>query len=226
MADAVASARKFRSRSRRLGAGWIQRGDRAQADGSPERLGASNARPSLRPHPGRHGVGPGSAAQSPGHRRAPDLPAQCREPAAAPQRSRTAATSAAPPPARPASPSTAADCRPDRAGRRVADAAAAAPDPLAALDPADRPIAEKMRDLLAAKIDRIFASKKERAAVEAFYQNRNLAPLWLDKGVENARAKAVDRAPQGADADGLEASDYRIPNFAGSSGRMRWPRPS
>src|SRR5262249_15662092 len=68
---------------------------------------------------------------------------------------------------------------------------AAAPDPLAALDPADRAVAEKIRDLLAAKTDTIFANKRERAAVEAFYQARHLAPLWLDKGVQNARAPAV-----------------------------------
>src|SRR4051812_34187950 len=37
-----------------------------------------------------------------------------------------------------------------------------APDPLAALDPADRVVAEKIRDLLAATPDRIFASKNER----------------------------------------------------------------
>ena len=60
---------------------------------------------------------------------------------------------------------------------------------MAALDPADRPIAEKLRDLMAAKADRIFAAKKERAAVDAFYQGRNFAPLWLDKGMQNARAK-------------------------------------
>ena len=47
----------------------------------------------------------------------------------------------------------------------------------------------EIRELFAAKADKIFASKKERAAAEAFYQNRNLAPLWLDQGVENARAK-------------------------------------
>src|SRR5262245_6234247 len=57
------------------------------------------------------------------------------------------------------------------------------PDPLATLDPADRAVAEKIRDLLAAKTDKTFASKRERAAVESFYQARNLAPLWLDKGV-------------------------------------------
>src|SRR5262249_7677410 len=68
---------------------------------------------------------------------------------------------------------------------------AAAPDPLAALDPADRAVAEKIRDLLAAKTDTIFANKRERAAVDAFYQARHLAPLWLDKGVQNARAQAV-----------------------------------
>jgi murein L,D-transpeptidase YcbB/YkuD len=91
----------------------------------------------------------------------------------------------------------------------------APPDPMASLDPADRVIAEKIRDLLAAKSDRIFASKKERTAVEAFYQNRNLAPLWLDKGVENARAKSVIARLKNADADGLNVSDYKTPNFAG-----------
>ena len=83
---------------------------------------------------------------------------------------------------------------------------------MAALDPADRAVAERIRDLLAAKNDKIFTGKKERAAVEAFYQNRNLAPLWLDKGVVNARAKAVIARLKGADADGLEARDYRIPD--------------
>src|SRR6478672_2026670 len=85
----------------------------------------------------------------------------------------------------------------------------AAPDPLASLDPADRVIAEKIRDLLAAKTDGIFANKKERAAVEAFYQNRNLAPLWLDKGIENARAGSAIARLKNADADGLVPGDYK-----------------
>ena len=90
-----------------------------------------------------------------------------------------------------------------------------APDPLASLDPADRAIAEKIRDLLATKLDRFFPSKKEGAAALAFYQNRNLAPLWLDKGVENARATSAIARMKSADADGLEPSDYKPPNFAG-----------
>ena len=87
-------------------------------------------------------------------------------------------------------------------------------DPLASLDPADRAIAEKIRDLLAAPSDKIFASKKERAAAEAFYQNRNFLPVWLDKGVENARATSAIARLKHADADGLEVSDYKTPSFA------------
>ena len=92
---------------------------------------------------------------------------------------------------------------------------AAPVDPLASLDPADRVIAEKIRDLLAATSDKIFASKKERAAAEAFYQNRNFLPLWLDKGIENARATSAVARLKHADADGLAVSDYKTPNFAG-----------
>ena len=89
------------------------------------------------------------------------------------------------------------------------------PDPLASLDPADRVIAEKIRDLLLAKSGRTFASKKEREAIEAFYQKRNLAAFWLDKGVENARAKSVIARIKTANADGLELRDYNLPHFAG-----------
>jgi murein L,D-transpeptidase YcbB/YkuD len=88
------------------------------------------------------------------------------------------------------------------------------PDPLTSLDPADRAITEKIRDVLVAKSGRTFASKKEREAIEAFYQKRNLAAFWLDKGVENARAKSVIARIKNADADGLELRDYKLPNFA------------
>jgi L,D-transpeptidase YcbB len=90
-------------------------------------------------------------------------------------------------------------------------------DRLASLDPADRPIAEKIRDLLATKGDRLFASKNQRAAVDAFYQARNLAPIWLDKGIENARAKVAIARIKDAEADGLDLSDYSVPDLSGSS---------
>jgi murein L,D-transpeptidase YcbB/YkuD len=120
----------------------------------------------------------------------------------------------------PNAPATAAPDATQATTAQPADAAAApvvAADPLASLDPADRAIAEKVRDLFSAKADKIFSNKKERAAVEAFYQNRNLAPVWFDKGVENARSKAVAARLKAADSDGLDADDYKLPTLAGLS---------
>ena len=70
---------------------------------------------------------------------------------------------------------------------------AAKPDATAALDPADQAIAEKIREvLITADSDRIFSSGEERQKVEAFYQQRQFAPLWLDKGVESANQMGVE----------------------------------
>jgi murein L,D-transpeptidase YcbB/YkuD len=147
------------------------------------------------------------------------------EPAAAAPQTVPSAPAAAAPGAAPSAPTAAAPAAAPAAstgsieGAQPQTASAPAtetvkPDPLASLDPADRPIAEKIRDVLAAKTDKIFASKKERAAVEAFYQNRNLAPLWLDKGAPNERAKAAIARLKQAAADGLDPNDYKIPDFA------------
>src|SRR6202047_896943 len=85
---------------------------------------------------------------------------------------------------------------------------------LDSLDPADRAIAEKIRDLLAGGSEGIFSDSEERQKVEAFYQKRQFSPLWLDKAVENARKASVTSRLEHADADGLETADYRIPSFA------------
>src|SRR5262249_29432837 len=60
---------------------------------------------------------------------------------------------------------------------------------------------------------KIFASKKERAAAEAFYQSRNFLPLWLDKGVENAHATSAIARLKHAHADGLAVGHHKAPNF-------------
>jgi murein L,D-transpeptidase YcbB/YkuD len=134
-------------------------------------------------------------------------------PTAAISETATATTTGAIPAAAPAAPEQQpAAAAPAVAPEQPAVAATPAADPLAALDPADRVIAERLRDLLA-KSDKLFANKKERAAVEAFYQNRNLAPLWFDKGVESARAKAAAARLKAADADGLDAADYKLPTL-------------
>jgi murein L,D-transpeptidase YcbB/YkuD len=88
-------------------------------------------------------------------------------------------------------------------------------DPLGALAVADRAVAQKISDLLATKADQYFPSKKEREAVIAFYQDREYAPLWLENGVENARAGTVIAKLKTADSDGLDPNEYRPPSFAG-----------
>ena len=140
--------------------------------------------------------------------------------------SQTAAVAMAVPPAEQALPETApSTATPTTGAPAVSNGAApdaatsveqtAAPDPLTSLDPADSAVAEKIRDLLATRADKFFAGKTERAAVEAFYRNRNLAPLWLAQGIENARARSVIARLKDADTDGLEPGEYKTPNFAG-----------
>ena len=89
-------------------------------------------------------------------------------------------------------------------------------DALASLDAADRPIAERLRDLLP-KADRTFSSRKERIAVQAFYQSRNYAPLWFDRGNVAARAGTVTTRMQASLADGLVPTDYKLPDLAAGS---------
>jgi hypothetical protein len=59
---------------------------------------------------------------------------------------------------------------------------------LAALDPADRAVAEKIRDLLATRGDKLFTARRSARRSRRSIRTATL-PLWLDKGIENARAK-------------------------------------
>ena len=95
------------------------------------------------------------------------------------------------------------------------------PKPVFAVDllPADRAIAEKLRDLLTAKNDRILDRRKERAAVEAFYAGRGYAPIWIADGLANDRAKATIARLKAADTDGLEPSEYPTPDFKAAAER-------
>jgi len=92
------------------------------------------------------------------------------------------------------------------------EAPAAAPA-VAALDPS----AEVLRDLLSAKASKYFDRKKEREAVEAFYKDRNYAPLWTKGAAATSRANDAIARLKKADEDGLEADDYPVPNFAAAA---------
>ncbi len=96
----------------------------------------------------------------------------------------------------------------------------AAPEPTkaaSAVPPADQPVADRLRDLLATKASRYFDRKADRAAVEAFYKARDFAPVWSEGGAATARAKDVIARLKNADADGLNPDDYPAPDFAAAT---------
>jgi murein L,D-transpeptidase YcbB/YkuD len=83
--------------------------------------------------------------------------------------------------------------------------------------PADQPVADKLREMLGAKTSRYFDRKGERAAVEKFYTTREYAPLWTQGGALTASAKGVIARLKDAAADGLNAADYPVPDFAAAT---------
>ena len=82
------------------------------------------------------------------------------------------------------------------------------------MPPADQPVADKLREMLGAKLVRYFDRKAERAAVEKFYNAREFAPLWTQGGTLTQTAKAVIARLKDAASDGLNPSDYPVPEVA------------
>jgi murein L,D-transpeptidase YcbB/YkuD len=87
-------------------------------------------------------------------------------------------------------------------GVETAPPQARAPSPLAAM------IAERA-PLVAASVARL--SPAERAALVAYYARRDNAPLWLEKDGFGAKAQAIVARLADAPAEGLFATDYRLP---------------
>jgi murein L,D-transpeptidase YcbB/YkuD len=132
---------------------------------------------------------------------------------------------AAPMPA-PAPPASAQGPKPEPATAATPGATPAAPKdaakdngkPLATnLAAADVPVAEKLRDLVAGRLDRTIERKTDRQAVEAFYVGRGFAPLWIEGGAANPRAQSAIARLKAAAADGLDPSDYPTPDFGAAA---------
>jgi murein L,D-transpeptidase YcbB/YkuD len=83
---------------------------------------------------------------------------------------------------------------------------------------ADQPVADKLRDLVSTtKFSHYFERKAERTAVEKFYTARDFAPLWTQSGALTENAKGVIARLQKAAADGLDPTDYPVPDFAAAA---------
>jgi murein L,D-transpeptidase YcbB/YkuD len=99
-------------------------------------------------------------------------------------------------------------------------AAPAKVEPAPAVTPVvtvDQQVGDKLREMLAAKSDRLF-ERKTRAAVEAFYATRSFAPLWSENGAPGERARGVIAQLTNAEADGLDSADYPTPDLKSVSG--------
>jgi L,D-transpeptidase YcbB len=124
-------------------------------------------------------------------------------------------------------PSTPLNASTDSAAPAVAPAAAAPataaappvepPVKVSTVPPADQPVADKLKDMLAAKSLRYFDRKAERAAVEKFYGARDYAPLWTQSGGLTDNGKGVIARLKDAGSDGLNPNDYQVPDFAAAT---------
>src|ERR1700736_4658640 len=106
------------------------------------------------------------------------------------------------------------------AAAAATQAAAPAKEPTKAasnVPPADQPVADKLRETLGAKSLRFFDRKAERAAVEKFYNGREFAPLWTQGGTVTESGKGVIARLKDAASEGLNASDYPVPDFAAAT---------
>jgi murein L,D-transpeptidase YcbB/YkuD len=83
--------------------------------------------------------------------------------------------------------------------------------------PADQPVADRLRDMLGSKSLRYFDRKAERAAVEKYYTAREFAPLWTQGGAVTESGKGVIARLKDAASEGLNASDYPVPDFAAAT---------
>ena len=78
----------------------------------------------------------------------------------------------------------------------------------------DALVADRLREIIGSKLDRASLRKNERTAAEAFYRDRNFAPLWLTNGTLNASGKAAIQYLKQVDRDGLDPADYPVPDLA------------
>ncbi|HLI99598.1 MAG TPA: L,D-transpeptidase family protein [Bradyrhizobium sp.] len=99
-------------------------------------------------------------------------------------------------------------------------APASAPEPVQAaghVASPDQPVANRLHDLIGAKSARYFDRKAERTAVEKFYTAREFTPVWTQSGKLTNSGQSVVARLKDAASDGLNPSDYPLPDFASAT---------
>src|SRR6202046_186956 len=75
----------------------------------------------------------------------------------------------------------------------------------------DVALSERLQDLIANKLQQYVPRLQDRTAVEAFYQGRDFAPLWVNAGGPLPATQKVIDFLHGVAADGLDPRDYPTP---------------
>ncbi len=116
-------------------------------------------------------------------------------------------------------PLTPADVIEQRGLQQDTIAPAATPDQKAvdAIPMPTDPVAIKIKELLDARADRMFAAKKDFAAAQAYYTAHNYAPVWSKDGAATDSARAAIAYLGTVDREGLDPADYRAPSFKTAS---------
>ncbi len=149
-----------------------------------------------------------------------NIPQQQRAPEAAPTNPPSDVTNAIPN-AAPAETAAEPAKEPVAQTAKEPEAQPAAPAPQPAQQAAEAPapspdqaLSDKLRDMFTGRAaQRFFTRPSDLKAAEAFYRDRNYAPLFVENSKQSARGAAVATYLQNVDADGLEPSDYPTPNF-------------
>jgi murein L,D-transpeptidase YcbB/YkuD len=106
------------------------------------------------------------------------------------------------------------EAAPAAAPAPVTAAPAVAPAPAPVMANADQPVMDALRDLISTRLSRLIERKAERTAIEAFYSSRDYAPIWFGINGQSERAKQAMAHLRNADADGMDPTDYPLPNVA------------
>jgi murein L,D-transpeptidase YcbB/YkuD len=81
------------------------------------------------------------------------------------------------------------------------------------LGPIDTHVAEAIQKILRSEVGKFGWPDQNNTVITAFYTERKFAPIWIKDGAANARASAVIRYIGESKAEGLEPSDYRVPQL-------------
>jgi len=87
-----------------------------------------------------------------------------------------------------------------------------------AMAASDTAVVDRLRAIISSKqLDKRVENATDRKAIESVYAARNYAPLWVRDGQVTPQARATVAHLKNAAADGLDAQDYPVPDFAGGA---------